>query len=142
MFRNLLLFLVLGASVLASDLDRVDVADSKTSIYIGNVTLELSPLLRDGTRFKGDYRAKVFPYFFMGERGSFFIDLDGLQLEKILTGERVEFRGEGLNTADESRRVEGYAQADAPGSRTGKIKVRIFVSKKIELIFNTQYRLP
>ena len=44
-----------------------------------------------------------------------------------------------MNDDGEERHIEGRAvPADA---NTGKIKVRVFVSKRIQLIFNTTYRI-
>ena len=56
----------------------------------------------------------------------------------VLAGEAVEFTGCAVRADGTVRRVEGKATpADAAG---GKIKVRVFVTQKIELIFNTTFR--
>jgi lipocalin len=50
----------------------------------------------------------------------------------------LEFKGQAENSAGEARQVEGRA---VPQDATrGKLKVRVFVSKRIQLIFNTTYR--
>ena len=76
----------------ASPYDKVVVESAATSIYIGKVTLLLSPLTRKDGVYSGDYRAKVFPYFFMNlstrpaESTSFFLPLkNGWHLEQIST---------------------------------------------------------
>ena len=53
-------------------------------------------------------------------------------------GETIEFKGRAKTTGGEDRRVEGRAQPT--DATSGKIKVRVFVSQKIQLIFNTTYR--
>lgn len=110
----------------------------KTSIYVGNVTLTTTPFHAAGGRFSADYRAKVFPYFFSNEHGSLWIALSDEDLARLVRGERVNFTGRAENSDKEERRIEGFATPT--DSKHGKIKVRVFVSKKIELIFNAGYR--
>ena len=84
------------------------------------------------------YVAKVFPYFFYNENGRLWIHFPDEDLRRLEHGETVPFTGRALNDDGEERRVEGrIVPADAS---SGKIKVRVFVSKRIELIFNTTYR--
>lgn len=116
----------------------VAIAPGKTSIYIGSVTLTTPSLPHRGETYAGTYAAKVFPYFFYNEEGTLSIDVTDDMLRALARGETVDFTGTGLSSDGEPRRIEGKATpADAT---TGKIKVRIFVSKKIQLIFNTTYR--
>lgn len=115
---------------------RVDTV--KTSIYVGNVTLTTTPLRAEGDRYVGDYRAKVFPYFFSNEHGHLWIAFNEEDFARLARGERVNFTGRAENTDKEERRIEGFATpVDA---KHGKIKVRVYVSKKIELIFNSTYQ--
>lgn len=116
----------------------VTIAPSKTSIYIGNVTLTLPPLVRENGGFTAAYVAKVWPFFFAGERGTLAIDFSDDDLHRLAAGETVEFTGEAENEDREPREITGRAQPlDAT---SGDIKVRVRVSPKIELIFNTTYR--
>ncbi len=93
---------------------------------------------RHSGTYSSTYTAKVFPYFFYNERGSISIDIPDGDLLRLQHGELVEFKGRGVNSDGEERRIEGRAvPADAT---SGKIKVRVFVSRKIQLIFNTTYR--
>lgn len=118
--------------------DRVEVAPAKTSIYIGSVSLTMPPFERRGESYEADYTAKVFPYFFYNETGRLFIAINDAQLAALARGEPVDFTGRALRDDGRERRVEGRA---APADATnGKLKVRVFVSKRIELIFNTTYR--
>lgn len=141
--------LMLAASAVAQDAEpaseplpdfyqRAAVAPAKTSIYIGNVKLVMPPFDRRGELYASTYEAKVFPFFFYNEAGRIAIILSDEDLRQLADGERVHFTGEAFSTKEEPRRVEGHA--DPADERSGKIKVRVWVSKNIELIFNTTYR--
>lgn len=123
---------------LADFYQRATVETAKTSIYIGNVKLAMPPFDRVEDRYESTYEAKVFPFFFYNESGTISITFSDDDLRKLALGERVYFKGEAFDTKGEPRRVEGHA--DPADERSGKIKVRVWVSKNIELIFNTTYR--
>ena len=116
----------------------VSVEPAKTSIYIGSVTLTMPVFTRQGITYSTTYAARVFPYFFYNEKGSLSIDVPDEDLRKLERGETIEFKGRAKTTGGEDRRVEGRAQPT--DATSGKIKVRVFVSQKIQLIFNTTYR--
>ena len=138
-FRWLIFFLGVSAGLAApADRQTVLIEPAKTSIYIGSVTLTMPPFSRVQDRYESTYAAKVFPYFFYNEHGRLSITFTDEQLDRLARGERVEFKGAGLSSDGEDRRIEGAATPSDVTS--GKIKVRVFVSKKIELIFNTTYR--
>lgn len=118
--------------------DRANVATAKTSIYIGNVKLEMPVFEREGAVYSSTYEAKVFPFFFYNEAGRISITIPDEDLRRLAAGERIYFEGEAFSDKDEPRRVEGHA--DPADAESGKIKVRVWVSKNIELIFNTTYR--
>ena len=118
---------------------RVEVETAKTSIYVGSVTMHLTPFLRTGAGYHANYAAKVFPYFFWNESGTIAIDVPDDALHSLAKGETIQFKGRGLNDDGEERHIEGrVVPTDA---HSGKIKVRVFVTKRIQLIFNTTYRL-
>lgn len=135
--------LALVARLAAADLpltqfDRVEIAPTKTSIYIGSVSMSLPVFERHHGTYSSTYSAKVFPYFFYNEHGTLSIDVSDDDLRRLQHGERIQFTGQGMSSDGEERRIEGHATpADAT---SGKIKVRVFVSKRIQLIFNTTYR--
>jgi hypothetical protein len=134
-------FLALHTSALwgAGPHDQVVIPPAKTSIYIGSVTLTPTVLQRENGRYRAGYHAKVFPYFFYNEDGQLWIDFSDEQLAQLGKGERVEFNGTAKNKDGEDRRITGHVTANTPGAASGKIKVRIFVTPKIELIFNSSY---
>jgi hypothetical protein len=118
--------------------DRVVVAPTKTSIYIGTVSLTMPTFVRVQDRYETTYTARVFPFFMYNEAGRLSVDISDEGLRQLERGEPVEFSGRAVNADGDERRVEGKATpADAAG---GKIKVRVFVSRHVELIFNTTYR--
>lgn len=118
--------------------EKVDLAPAKTSIYLGSVTMTMPTFVRKKGRYEADYTAKLFPYFFLNEKGRLEIEAPDETLAKLARGEVVEFKGRAVRDDGVERRVEGKATpADAA---SGKVKVRVFVTKKLELIFNTTYR--
>lgn len=113
------------------------IAPTKTSIYVGSVSLKTAPFARTSDGFSSTYHARVRPYFFASEKGRITIHVGEDHLRRLAAGETVDFTGEASNDSGEARTVTGRATpADA---RSGKIKVRVRVSPKVELIFNTSY---
>jgi hypothetical protein len=110
-----------------------------TSIPLGRVTLTCPPFSRDTPHYRSTYTARVFPYFFLSEHGEIAIEVSDADLERLAAGERVVFTGEAFNHHGDHRHVEGHAAPHDAWS--GEIKVRIFVTRRIQLIFNTTYRL-
>lgn len=123
-----------------SPYDTVVVSKTKTSIYVGSVSLTMTPFTREaGDVYSAEYKATVVPFIIFNESGQLRITFSGEQLERLERGERVEFSGDGKNKGGSPRPITGHASADLPGARTGKIKVRVFVTKKMALVFDTTY---
>ena len=118
----------------------VTVAPTETSVYLARVSMTMPPFTRHGGVYTADYTAKVFPFFFFNEQGTLSIEISDEQLQHLERGEAVEFTGHAGNRHGAARRVTGRAVPDAVGGDRGKIKVRVWVSKNIELVFNTGYR--
>lgn len=117
---------------------QVMVEPTKTSIYIGSVTLTMPPFARQAGVYSTDYSAKVFPFFFYNEHGRLSIEFSDENLRQLRRGETVYFQGHASNSAGAARRIEGRAIPDGVNAGHGKIKVRVGVGR-IELIFNTVY---
>ena len=116
---------------------QVTVDPAKTSIYIGSVSLTMSPFVRCSGGYQTDYTAKVFPFFFYNEHGRISIEFSDENLRQLRRGETAYFKGRAHSSDGDERRIEGRAiPADAAH---GKIKVRVWIGR-IELIFNTVYR--
>jgi hypothetical protein len=116
----------------------VTIEPVSTAIPLGRVTLTCPPLDRDGQHYRATYSARVLPYFFMSERGDIAIEVSDADLSRLAAGGSVTFTGEAVNTGGDPRRIEGHA--DPLDATSGEIKVRIFVTRRIQLIFNTTYR--
>jgi len=142
--RSLLgLFFALALVARAADdslarYEHVVVEPAKTSIYVGSVTMSFSPSTRTAGVFEADYNAKVFPYFFMSEKGKLYLDAPDETLRKLARGETVEFAGRGVSESGKPRRFDGTAKPS--GATSGNLKVRAYVSKRIELVFDMTYR--
>ncbi len=118
--------------------DRVEIAPTKTSIYVGSVTMTMPVFVRRNGAYTSTYTAKVFPYFFYNDKGRLSITVTDEMLRRLEKGEPIIFEGEGVSTGGDRRRIEG--RAVPIDGRSGRIKVRVFVSRRIQLIFNTTYR--
>lgn len=117
----------------------VAVEPARTSIYVGTVSLTMPTFVRRGSWFEATYDCKVFPYFFANEHGTLRIEVPDADLHALQHGQAIDFRGEARSHRDAGRTVEGRATPETPTE--GRIKVRVKVTRRIELIFNTNYRL-
>lgn len=120
--------------------DQVEVAPTRTSIYVGSVSLTMPAFARGQDRYETTYAARVFPFFMFNENGRLSVVISDDDLRRLERGEPVAFTGRAVNADGAERRVEG--KATPTDAASGKLKVRVFVSKRIELIFNTTYRFP
>ncbi|PTX90741.1 hypothetical protein [Opitutus sp. ER46] len=148
MFRAALSLLLLGllaplagaadASVVA--FSQVEIAPTKTSIYVGSVSLTMPAFTRAEGSYTSRYTAHVFPWAFYNEAGVIRVDVSDDQLRQLARGEPIEFTGQARTEDGSERRVAG--KATPQDATSGRIKVRVFVSTRIQLIFNTTYRFP
>src|SRR5262245_31268300 len=63
-----------GAEAPLADYTRVDVAATKTSIYVGSVKLTMPTFVRTNGIYEATFDAKVFPLFFYNQTGRLKID--------------------------------------------------------------------
>ncbi len=117
---------------------RVEIATAKTSIYVGTVSLIVQPLRRRGPVYLARYQARVFPFFFYDEEGSLQITVSDPALRRLTSGHPIEFSGQAVRDDGAIRRVEG--RAVPTDRRSGRIKVRVFLSRHIALTFHSSYR--
>lgn len=122
--------------------ESVEVAASKTSIYLGYVSMRMPTFARKGEAFESTYVAKVVPFVFYNESGKLSVQFTDEMLRQLERGEAVDFKGLAVRDDGAERPVTGRATPAGVGIREGKIKVRVAYSKKLELIFNTSYRFP
>ena len=81
-----------GAERSLSNFARVEVAATKTSIYLGSVAMTMPAFTRANGSFESTYDAKVFPYFFYNESGKMSVDISDEALRKLERGEPIEFK--------------------------------------------------
>lgn len=139
-----LVLLALVAPLRGADgaLDRfgiVAIKPATTSILVATITMSMPPFIRHGVVYSSTYSAKVFPYFFYNEKGRIWITVTEDDLRRSAAGKPVDFKGHALSDSGDERRVEGHAVATSPWG--GKIRVRVFVTKRIALNYDTTYDL-
>jgi hypothetical protein len=138
-----ILAVLAGAPLHADDsLDRfnvVDIKPSTVSIYIATVTMTMAPFVRKSVVYSSTYSAKVFPYFLFNEKGRIWIVVPDDLLRRAAKGESVDFAGRALSDSGDERKVEGHATPTGPWG--GKIRVRVFVTRRISLNYDTTYEL-
>ncbi|HXC02363.1 MAG TPA: hypothetical protein VNU49_06900 [Opitutaceae bacterium] len=138
-----MLFLVVWAAALHGETpldaryNKAAVEPVKTSIYIGYVKLTTPGFTRTRTGYVSVYNASVFPFFFWSEHGRMAIEVSDDDLRQLARGETVLFRGQAENSDGETRLIVGRAMPQ--DASQGKLTVRLFVSKRIQLIFTTTY---
>ena len=119
--------------------NRIDIRPTTTSLLIATVTMTMPPFVRRNTVFSSTYSARVFPYFFWSESGRIWIIVPVDKLRLVAQGQPVVFTGRGVSESGDERKVEGHATPTGPSG--GRIRVRVFVSKRIFLTFDTTYEL-
>jgi hypothetical protein len=97
----------------------------------------MPPFVRKGPVYSSTYSAKVFPYFYFNEKGRIWINVPDATLRRIANGEAIDFTGSAIDDAGDKRRVEGHATPT--GRSRGEITVRVFVTKRIALNYQTTY---
>ena len=117
----------------------VAIKTASTSIIIGSVTMTMTPFQRKKVVYSSNYYAKVFPYFFYSERGRIWIVVPDEDLQKVARGESIDYKGHAVSDSGEERRIDGRAMPTSP--TTGKIRVRVFVTRHISLTYDTTYEL-
>ncbi len=122
----------------AAPTDEATVTPAKATVYLGTMTLALTPLKRTGTRFESTYTAQFFPLVFFGEQGRFWIEASDLDLARVAKGETVSFTGEAESTDHEKHRVTG--RITPKDATSGSIHVRVFVTATAAIPFDSTYR--
>jgi len=118
---------------------QVVIRPASASFYIASVSMSFQPFTRHRQAYSSTYVARVFPYFFLGEKGRIWINVPDEALARVNRGEAVNLTGRAVNDSGDERRVEGTATPTGPWG--GRLRVRVFVSRRIVLIYNTTYEL-
>jgi hypothetical protein len=117
----------------------VDIKSCTTSIYIATVTMTMPPFVRKGSVYSSTYSAKVFPYFLFNEKGRIWMTVSDDDLRRASKGQEILLSGYATSDSGDERRVAGKATPTGPTS--GKIRVRVFVTRRISLVYDTTYEL-
>jgi hypothetical protein len=117
----------------------VDIKPAVTSLYIASVSMTMPPFVRKNVVYSSTYSAKVFPYFFWSEKGRIWIIVSDADVRRASQGKPVDFVGRALSDSGEERKVVGHAIPTGPSG--GRISVRVFVTRRIALNYETTYEL-
>jgi hypothetical protein len=128
-----------GSEKTVPDHITAQIAPAKTSIYVGSVTLTVAPLTRQGASYASTYTASVFPYFFFTEAGTFQIEVSDADLFRLASGQSIDFTGLAVRADGVVRPLACHA--DPHSLADGRVKVRVYVSKRLILVFNTTYHI-
>ncbi len=118
----------------------VAIGEGSASLFTATVTMRMPPFVRHQSVLTSTYSAQVFPYFFFSEKGRISITIPEEDLRKVAIGRPIDFAGKAYNEAGEGRRIEGHAVPTGPGK--GRIQVRVYISRRISITYNTTYFLP
>lgn len=139
-FLFLALRTVAPAAPAPGQYDRVDVAPTWTSVYVGTVRMRMPTFVRHGGTYTAPYSATVFPFFFYSEKGVLTVAISAAQLADLTHGKPIDFSGKAVRSDGAIRRVTG--RATPKNAIQGALKVRVYVTKRIDLVFHTTYRFP
>ena len=101
--------------------------------------LVVGPLSRDAFEYIGNYRIKVFPYFFKSESGQLFMKVSENALRRMVGGYVTGFNGHAETTGTgETRKITAQARPSANGCGALTFAVS---TENGPLVFNTSYRI-
>ena len=120
--------------------DRILLIDSTSApVAEGKATLIIGALQRTNGVYAGDYKVKVFPYFFKNEKGRLAIVVSDAALAKVSHGKAAVIAG----TATTSRKGGKSRHIDATATpidrNHGTLKLWFTAGERI-MIFETAYR--
>ena len=123
--------------------ERIDakliIAPSSSKLAGGVAKLVVSPLSRDALEYVGEYRIKVFPYFFKSESGRLFMKVSETALRHMVRGDETRFNGHAETTGTgETRKITAQAKPSAGGR--GALTFTV-ATENGPLVFNTSYRI-
>jgi len=107
---------------------------------VASVTLTVPRFVRRGGIYESTYSAQIFPYYFWNEAGRLQITVSDQTLRRFARGESFSFSGHAIRSDGTIRKVEGRVTPLGPA--TGRIEVRVFVTRHLSMAFDTTYRLP
>ena len=121
--------------------DRMLLIDSSsTPITAGKVTLTIGSLRRADGVYSGEYKLKVFPYFYKNERGRLAIAVSDEALAEIRRGKVATLHGTATTSGKNGkcRQIEATVTPTDPNHGTLKI---CFIAGTRKMIFQPVYHL-
>jgi hypothetical protein len=128
----------LGAGDDLARFSEVSIRPATAFIYVATVTMTIPPFVRHNGVYSSTYTARVFPYFY-SERGRIWITVPDDLLRRVADGQAIDFTGRAVNEDGEERKVVGHAVPT--GRLLGSIQVRVFVTRRISINYDTTYEL-
>lgn len=123
----------------AAPFSRVLLVDScSTPVAAGKATLIISPLQRTNDTFIGEYKLKVFPYFFKNEKGRLVIIVSDKTLAEAGPGKVVAITGTATSEGKKGKQWPIQAIATPVDLDHGSLKL-YFNAGSRKLIFNSTY---
>ncbi len=115
------------------------IAPSSSKLAGGTAKLDVNPLSRRGAKYVGDYRIKIFPYFFMNETGQLFIEVSDPQFQQMVSGGVTSFTGQAqANGSDITHQITARVNPAKDGG--GALTFTVSTDNG-PLVFNTSYRM-
>jgi hypothetical protein len=119
--------------------NRILLVDScSTPVAAGKATLIIGPLQRTNGTFIGEYRLKVFPYFFKNEKGRLVIIVSDETLAETSPGKVVAITGTATSDGKKGKSWPIQAIATPVDMDRGKLKL-YFNAGTRKLIFESTY---
>jgi len=114
------------------------IGPSSMPMSVGKATLIIGPLQRVNGVFTGDYKLKVFPYFFKSEAGRLAIVVSDASLAGAAQGRVAVFTGTATTNGKGGRSRQIEATATPVDNNRGALKV-CFMAGDRKMIFTPAY---
>ena len=113
---------------------------SSAPITAGRATLTVGVLQRTNDFFTGDYRVKVFPYFYKSERGRLAIAVSDTALAEIRQGKVTRLTGTATTNGKGGRCRPVVATVTPAGPDGGRLQIRFTAGGK-PMLFEPAYHI-
>ena len=113
---------------------------SSMPLPAGAATLTIGVLERTNGIYAGDYRVKVFPYFYKSEKGRLAMVVSDGALANIRAGKATAITGTATTSGQRGRCRRIEAMVTPNGRDQGRLKV-LFLAGSREMIFEPVYHL-
>lgn len=115
------------------------IAPSSSKLSGGVAKLVVGTLSRDAFEYVGNYRIRVFPYFFKNESGRLFIKVSEAALRRMVRGHVTNFSGHArTHGSGLTRKISAQARPSKNGRGSLTFTVE---TENGPLVFNTSYRI-